>query len=377
MSHNQCVRMYSLLCTDLLIENVSNEFVCALGGLTAHFADTYAILDLSASLPCHTGVRPAIQHVVPSQQALSADKHVAVRVRRVQHTQTCRPASGSTHSHARGLGARLHDVRGGVADGRHGECQVDAQQRVQRALVGPGAPDVLQQVALRVGAPARRAEEAQQEVDGEGEPWCEGWGYDFNTECVVPWCLLMLVWNVQPFCCVQPVCAQCRLYKARPQPGSEDASAAGQRACARRACRAGEARRTQDDGAHAEAQDLVADLARRHLAQHRHRNRLQVERKADDAHGRAHAVCAPATRAALASARMPWPARTSARRQHVDRLHPHAVQGSRGESLWLGGQLCCSRISQRGSPLALSRVAVTKADYLRAAGWCTSRLEAC
>ena len=54
-------------------------------------------------------------------------------------------------------------------------------------------------------------------------------------------------------------------------------------------------RRTHDGHAHAEAQNLVAGLARRHLAQHRHRNGLQIERKADDADGGADAVCRPHT----------------------------------------------------------------------------------
>ncbi len=54
-------------------------------------------------------------------------------------------------------------------------------------------------------------------------------------------------------------------------------------------------KRTHDGGAHAEAEDLVADLAGRHLAQHGHRDGLQVERKADDADGGADAVCKPHT----------------------------------------------------------------------------------
>lgn len=54
-------------------------------------------------------------------------------------------------------------------------------------------------------------------------------------------------------------------------------------------------RRTHDDSAHAEAEDLVAGLAGRHLAQHRHRDGLQVEGKADDADGGADAVCEPHT----------------------------------------------------------------------------------
>ena len=89
------------------------------------------------------------------------------------HSSPTKPGVHETASEpagdVEGLGPRLDNVRGRVADGRHGEGQVDAEQRVESALVGAGPPHVLQQVPFRGRAPARRAEEAQAEVDDKGK----------------------------------------------------------------------------------------------------------------------------------------------------------------------------------------------------------------